>query len=354
MERSTNNGIVLANPKKLPLVSKSKEEDEAYLKSMPPGYRFKPRDDELVDYYLKRKVNGKSLPPNIIREVHLYNYDPETLTEMNDNKSSNGTVSEWYFFTPRERKYKNGKRPGRGTGNGFWKAAGADKHVMRKGNLVGLKKTLVFFLGKPPKGDKTNWIMHEFVLSNPPVRERTSEDDMRLDDWVLCRVYKKEKEGKSKLEIPKQKHEEAEDSIPPQTKMSKQENGILPTQSNQQFQVQDFNMQLPQPFSNDEYDNSTFEGLPPLAEPSDPILENDSTMFSHQEMSSYYGCFMPTALPISSIPPPDNQFNFIGNDNFNMPQQQQQFSGTANNFELSAADEIQSKMDFCFRNIRHI
>lgn len=39
---------------------------------------------------------------------------------------------------------------------------------------VGVKKALVFYGGKPPKGVKTNWIMHEYrlldnkMISKPP------------------------------------------------------------------------------------------------------------------------------------------------------------------------------------------
>ncbi|XP_057519925.1 NAC domain-containing protein 92-like [Amaranthus tricolor] len=29
-----------------------------------------------------------------------------------------------------------------------------------------MKKTLVFYLGRSPKGEKTNWIMHEYRLTN--------------------------------------------------------------------------------------------------------------------------------------------------------------------------------------------
>lgn len=33
-------------------------------------------------------------------------------------------------------------------------------------DIVGLKKTLVFYRGKPPHGSKTEWVMHEYSLTN--------------------------------------------------------------------------------------------------------------------------------------------------------------------------------------------
>lgn len=74
---------------------------------------------------------------------------------------------EWYFFSPRDRKYPNGARPNRAATSGYWKATGTDKPVLAssEGNQkVGVKKALVFYGGKPPKGIKTNWIMHEYRL----------------------------------------------------------------------------------------------------------------------------------------------------------------------------------------------
>lgn len=71
---------------------------------------------------------------------------------------------EWYFFSPRDRKYPNGSRPNRAAGTGYWKATGADKPIGRP--PLGIKKALVFYAGKAPKGVKTNWIMHEYRLAN--------------------------------------------------------------------------------------------------------------------------------------------------------------------------------------------
>ncbi|KAF2309407.1 hypothetical protein GH714_002015 [Hevea brasiliensis] len=147
---------------------------------------FKPYDEELVVHYLKKKIINEPLPPNRIKEVELYKYNPETLAA---NYKSNGE-KEWYFFTPRDRKYPNGARPNRAAGKGYWKATGADKPVNFEGCKVGFRKALVFYQGKPPNGDKTDWIMHEYRVNEPPKRKRGG-NDMKLDDWVLCRIYKK-------------------------------------------------------------------------------------------------------------------------------------------------------------------
>ncbi|TYH76328.1 hypothetical protein ES332_D04G077500v1 [Gossypium tomentosum] len=168
------------------MVRMKEAEDEAYLKSMPSGFRFKPRDDELI-FYLMCKARNKPLPPTRIKEVPLYKYDPDTLTAISGNMSSNGTINEWYFFTSRDRKHPQGKRPNRAAGDGFWKAVNSDKHVKSNGKLIGLKKTLVYCRGKPSKAQKTNWIMHEYVLSDPP--QTTHKNGHQIDGWALCRVY---------------------------------------------------------------------------------------------------------------------------------------------------------------------
>ncbi|CAL5352439.1 unnamed protein product [Camellia sinensis] len=163
----------------------------------PPGYRFCPFDHELI-HYLKLKVADQPLPDDMFKDVNLYSHNPDYFTERHGPLGER----EWYFFTPRDRKYLKGSRPSRKAGYGYWKATGADKPIKLNGNTIGYKKSLVFYLGKPPKGDKTDWIMHEFRLNAPP-RRRKNANDMRLDDWVLCRVYKKHrKSNKAKQDHP--------------------------------------------------------------------------------------------------------------------------------------------------------
>ncbi|KAG6505631.1 hypothetical protein ZIOFF_037996 [Zingiber officinale] len=162
---------------------------------LPPGFRFHPTDEELVVHYLKKKAASAPLPVAIITEVDLYKFDPWELPD-------------WYFFSPRDRKYPNGGRPNQAATSGYWKATGTDKPILtsdRSQVKVGVKKALVFYRGKPPKGVKTNWIMHEYRLVDDHYRHRSSGPphvankkrggSLRLDDWVLCRIYKKSNTG---------------------------------------------------------------------------------------------------------------------------------------------------------------
>ncbi|ESQ30141.1 hypothetical protein EUTSA_v10011676mg [Eutrema salsugineum] len=158
--------------------------------SLPPGFRFYPTDEELMVQYLCRKAAGYDFSLQLIAEIDLYKFDPWVLP----NKAIFGE-KEWYFFSPRDRKYPNGSRPNRVAGSGYWKATGTDKIISTEGKKVGIKKALVFYIGKAPKGTKTNWIMHEYRLIESSRRNGSS----KLDDWVLCRIYKKQSSAQRQI-----------------------------------------------------------------------------------------------------------------------------------------------------------
>ncbi|KAK8662510.1 hypothetical protein V6N13_092083 [Hibiscus sabdariffa] len=92
------------------------------------------------------------------------------------------------------------------------------KPVLSKGEEIGLNKSLVYFRRKSPKGEKIDWLMHEYLLTKGPPPQRLSNQDMKLDDWVLCRVYtKKEKKLKHGTPIqPPQQQQFSEISLPDQ------------------------------------------------------------------------------------------------------------------------------------------
>ncbi|KAG1361041.1 NAC domain-containing protein 22 [Cocos nucifera] len=146
-----------------------------------PGFRFHPTEEELLDFYLRRAVQGKKLQVDIIGTLNLYRHDPWELPGL-----ARIGEREWYFFVPRDRKQSNGGRPNRTTERGFWKATGSDRSirsVVDPKRLIGLKKTLVYYQGRAPRGSKTDWVMNEYRLPNPTTPP--------MEDIVLCKIYRK-------------------------------------------------------------------------------------------------------------------------------------------------------------------
>ncbi|KAF8047336.1 hypothetical protein N665_3087s0003 [Sinapis alba] len=153
--------------------------------SLPPGFRFHPTDEELITYYLKRKINGREIELEIIPEVDLYKCEPWDLPGKSLLPSKD---QEWYFFSPRDRKYPNGSRTNRATKGGYWKATGKDRRVSLRDRVIGTKKTLVYYRGRAPHGLRTGWVMHEYRLDETEC-EPTAFGIQ--DAYALCRVFKK-------------------------------------------------------------------------------------------------------------------------------------------------------------------
>ncbi|GER51494.1 NAC domain-containing protein [Striga asiatica] len=137
-------------------------ENERTDEFMLPGFRFHPTDEELVGFYLRRKITQKPLPIELIKQLDIYKYDPWDL--------------------PRA---------------GFWKATGTDRPIYSSegSKCIGLKKSLVFYKGRAAKGVKTDWMMHEFRLpsfSDPIMTKKYSDKSIPPNEaWAICRIFKK-------------------------------------------------------------------------------------------------------------------------------------------------------------------
>ncbi|KAL2553235.1 NAC domain-containing protein 2 [Forsythia ovata] len=162
---------------------------------MPAGFRFHPTDEELVVHYLCRKCAGQPIDVPIITEIDLYKFNPWDLPDM-----ALYGEKEWYFFSPRDRKYPNGSRPSRAAGTGYWKANGADKacgKAKATGNKEGSgtlekhysvdQKTLQFSDSEERKPRIDTFTYNGMVNPVvPPVQESQSLALQMTNDFLCC------------------------------------------------------------------------------------------------------------------------------------------------------------------------
>ncbi|CAM0953784.1 unnamed protein product [Alopecurus aequalis] len=176
----------------------------------PQGYRFVPHDDELMRL-LDLQLDRRRLPhplPNIFRDnVKICDSHPADLYEEHKEHAEAGYI---YFFGHREYPTR-GRRPKRklaARDGGFWKASGGSKELRRRGVLVGLKLTMVFYHSKE---EKTDWAMHEYT------RIEGNPSDRKVKSLALYRLYKKPSRGADQAIVaastpPQAHHHEHQDA----------------------------------------------------------------------------------------------------------------------------------------------
>ncbi|XP_059637757.1 NAC domain-containing protein 43-like [Cornus florida] len=160
---------------------------------VPPGFRFHPTEEELLQYYLKKKISYEQIDLDVIRDVDLNKLEPWDIQEK--CKIGSTPQNDWYFFSHKDKKYPTGTRTNRATAAGFWKATGRDKVIYSNSRRIGMRKTLVFYKGRAPHGQKSDWIMHEYRLDDITTDTNIVSNGMgeatQEEGWVVCRIFKK-------------------------------------------------------------------------------------------------------------------------------------------------------------------
>ncbi|KAK7257115.1 hypothetical protein RIF29_30845 [Crotalaria pallida] len=148
---------------------------------IPVGFRFSPKDEDLVNLYLKKKAFGEQVPPNVIQDIDVFQSDPSLLP-----RGGKLFLDEKFGFTKTRRPILINMHEQITAGSGYWRTEERTEEIIVSGNdkLVGIKNTFVFWEGNGTLQTKTKWVMHEFRLVN-----HTTPTMPKVSDWAVYRVF---------------------------------------------------------------------------------------------------------------------------------------------------------------------
>ncbi|XP_023636995.1 putative NAC domain-containing protein 94 [Capsella rubella] len=133
------------------------------------GFRFHPRDQELIRYYLEPKVAKKQNKyVELEDKTDIYAKEPWRLTHT---KSDLFEPNEWYYFVTHDQvsenvtgKLRNSRKVKGETCEGCWKAPKKLRDVVSKDTreVIGKKRSLSFYVKGESKS--SGWTMTEYYL----------------------------------------------------------------------------------------------------------------------------------------------------------------------------------------------
>lgn len=164
---------------------------------LPVGYRFHPTDEELLLHYLRRKVFGVPLPASVIPELDVFQADPWSLP---------GDLKEKRYFFSRKWGNDSENRCKRAAGSGYWKPIGKGRQIVASfsNHVIGIKKSLIFCVGKNSNDSTTQWIMDEYhLVGSGTIPNITQVAKMKLGDWVVYRVFQRKRRPRKQGNLSK-------------------------------------------------------------------------------------------------------------------------------------------------------
>jgi len=153
--------------------------------SLPPGYRFVPTDEEVVELCLLPRIQDQPLLPNDIIEDDPLSAPPWALLEKH------GRRHQAFFFAACQAMNAKGNRQKRScVGHGTWQGQGKRKRQQEEEGQEVKKKLRVRVRGSAEKIEiewdsyalnfqehgvkgSTGWVMHEYSITAPPELARS-------------------------------------------------------------------------------------------------------------------------------------------------------------------------------------
>ncbi|KAL0392002.1 UNVERIFIED_CONTAM: NAC domain-containing protein 78 [Sesamum radiatum] len=121
--------------------------------------------DEQIISLLDEYKPGSSLPNNVLADSSPYLYPPSNLPE-----------GIWYLVPSNEKKE---------CVDGFWKAKGESCKIYSNSKITGWRTTLEYYERQVPHGQRTNWLMQEYRIT----QKELCDKDKRKESRSLCRVF---------------------------------------------------------------------------------------------------------------------------------------------------------------------
>ncbi|XP_012703650.2 NAC transcription factor NAM-1 [Setaria italica] len=177
-----------------------------------PGFRFTPTDEEIVVHYLRPRAVNEPIPSAVIADVQIMNHNPWDLLTGHPHifKSFFHKKQIRILYLLMSSNVYCAPAPN---------TEGSSESTVIGGVplMIGLKRTLVFHLGKSDIGENTEWAMQEYSLAGAsltpyhvmrPSTIFTKKNDSPSEalssvkvpvmvypdkSWVVCRMYKKRK-----------------------------------------------------------------------------------------------------------------------------------------------------------------
>ncbi|KAL6640161.1 hypothetical protein ACP70R_022010 [Stipagrostis hirtigluma subsp. patula] len=143
---------------------------EAAVLGLPPGFRFRPTDEELVELYLLPRARGHPalFPGVVIDDDTAASARPWELLERHGRTDGEGG---YFFVRSRSSDAQAGARQDRHCdGGGTWrgqKRVYCDLRVDGE-KIEWSKNNLSLQLGQGKKSGSSGWVMHEYTITSPP------------------------------------------------------------------------------------------------------------------------------------------------------------------------------------------